>query len=86
MAVVACSGYIHAIHINLLQVQFVLNYIKISSFCSTGKTNWVHTFIEIIIVCFENHTEHLNTLCGQNAEFFKIQGRGAVVHMVTFVN
>jgi hypothetical protein len=26
-------------------------------------------FREIIAVYCENHTEHINTLCGQNAEF-----------------
>jgi hypothetical protein len=27
---------------------------------------------ELIAVCSENHTDHLNTLCGQKAEFFLI--------------
>jgi hypothetical protein len=26
-------------------------------------------FRETVAVCCENHTEHINTLCGQNAEF-----------------
>jgi len=35
---------------------------------------------EIIVVCSEIHTKHINTLCGQNVEFanFKL-----VVHIVT---
>ena len=37
---------------------------------------------EIIAVCSEIHTKHINTLCGQNVEllFFKL-----VVHIVTTV-
>jgi hypothetical protein len=30
-------------------------------------------FREIIAVYCENHTEHINTLCGQNAEFLNVQ-------------
>jgi len=35
---------------------------------------------EIIAVCSEIHTKHLNTLCGQNVEFVNIK---LVVHIVT---
>jgi hypothetical protein len=28
---------------------------------------------EIIAVCSEIHTEHINTLCGQNAEFVNVK-------------
>jgi hypothetical protein len=28
-------------------------------------------YMEIIAVCPENHTKHINTLCGQNVEFLK---------------
>jgi hypothetical protein len=34
-------------------------------------------FREIISVCCENHTEHINTLCGQNAELLSA-GAGPV--------
>jgi hypothetical protein len=37
-------------------------------------------FRETVAVYCENHTEHTDTLCGQNAELFNI-----VVHMVTIV-
>jgi hypothetical protein len=30
-------------------------------------------FIEIIAVDCENHTKHLNTLCGQNPEFLTVK-------------
>jgi hypothetical protein len=31
---------------------------------------------EIIAVCSESHTEHINTLCGQNVEFVNIKSGG----------
>jgi len=35
---------------------------------------------EIIAVCFEIHTKHINTLCGQNVELLSIK---LLVHIVT---
>jgi hypothetical protein len=35
---------------------------------------------EIIAVCSEIHTKHINTLCGQNVELFSLK---LVVHIVT---
>jgi hypothetical protein len=35
---------------------------------------------DIIAVCFEIHTGHFNTLCGQNVEFVNVK---LVVHIVT---
>jgi len=35
---------------------------------------------EIMAVCSEIHTKHINTLCGQNVEFVKVK---LVVHIVT---
>ena len=35
---------------------------------------------EIIAVFPENNTKHINTVCGQNVEFFKLN---LVVHIVT---
>jgi hypothetical protein len=37
-------------------------------------------YSEIIAVCSQIHTEHINTLCGQNAEFIKVK---LVVGVVT---
>ena len=31
---------------------------------------------EIIAVCSEIHTEHINTLCGQNVEFVNVKTGG----------
>jgi len=35
---------------------------------------------EIIAVCSEIHTKHINTLCGQNVEFVNVK---PAVHIVT---
>ena len=35
---------------------------------------------EIIAVCSEIHTKHINTLCGQNVEFLNVK---LAVHIVT---
>ena len=35
---------------------------------------------EIIAVCSEIYTKHINTVCGQNAEFVNVK---LVVHIVT---
>jgi len=35
---------------------------------------------EIIAVCSEIHTKHINTLCGQNVEFFILN---LIAHTVT---
>ena len=35
---------------------------------------------EIIVVCSQIHTKHINTLCGQNVELLSAQ---LVVHIVT---
>ena len=37
-------------------------------------------YSEIIDVCSEIHTEHTNTLCGQNVELLNVK---LVVHIVT---
>ena len=31
---------------------------------------------EIIAVCSEIHTKHINTVCGQNVEFFNVRAGG----------
>ena len=35
---------------------------------------------EIITVCSQNHTKHINTLCGQNVDLLKVK---LVVNIVT---
>jgi hypothetical protein len=33
-------------------------------------------FTETVVVYCENHTEHINTLCGQNAQFLYVKFGG----------
>ena len=37
-------------------------------------------YSEIIAVCFQIHTKHINTLCGQNVDLLNVK---LVVHIVT---
>jgi hypothetical protein len=37
-------------------------------------------FGETLAVYCENHTEHINTLCGQNAEFLDIKAGGIYIY------
>ena len=37
-------------------------------------------YSEIMAVCFEIHTKHINSLCGQNVELLNVK---LVVHIVT---
>ena len=45
-----------------------------------GKTGLYMLYREIIAVCSEIHTKHINTLCGQNVELVNVK---RVVHIVT---
>jgi hypothetical protein len=40
-----------------------------TQYVSAAKPNRLMLFRETVAVYCENHTEHTNTLCGQNAEF-----------------
>ena len=55
-----------------------LVYIK--RFLSVIKTSQLMLYREIIAVCSEIHTKHINTLCGQNLELLNVI---LVVHIVT---
>jgi hypothetical protein len=44
------------------------------------KTNRLMLFREAVAVYCENHMEHTNTLCGENAEFNMLK---QAVHIVT---
>jgi len=44
------------------------------------KTAQLMLYKEIIAVCSETHTKHINTLCGQNVELLKLK---LAVHIVT---
>jgi hypothetical protein len=38
---------------------------------------------EIIAVCSEIHTKHINTLCGQNVEFVNVKPGGMYIYIYT---
>jgi uracil DNA glycosylase len=40
------------------------------------KINWLTLFKEIIAVYSENHTKHINTTWGQNAELLNVKSGG----------
>jgi len=48
--------------------------------CLLKKTNRLMLYREIIAVCSEIHTKHINTLCGQNVELLNVK---LAVHIVT---
>ena len=56
-----------------------LNYLYIQSvphskhFLSVIKTSQLMLYREIIAVCSEIHTKHINTLCGQNVELLPVK-------------
>ena len=49
---------------------------------SGTKTSQLMLYREIIAVCSEIHTKHINTLCGQNVELMNVK---LAVHIVTTV-
>jgi hypothetical protein len=58
-----------------LKTEFLLNNMswartsKETRYVSATKTNRLMLFMKTVAVYCENHTKHINTLCGQNAEF-----------------
>jgi hypothetical protein len=46
-------------------------------YATATKPNWLMPFGETVAVYCENHMEHTNTLCGQNAEFWGVKESGA---------
>jgi len=47
---------------------------------SVIKTSQLILYREIMAVCSEIHTKHINTVCGQNVELLNVK---LVVHIVT---
>ena len=44
------------------------------------KTNQLMLYMELIAVCSQIHTKHINALCGQNVELLNVK---LVIHIVT---
>jgi predicted Zn-dependent protease with MMP-like domain len=72
--VICCEN--HKEHTNTLcgqNVEFCNMYNSVRThrkhYVTATKPNRLMLFRETVAVCCENHTEHTNTLCGQNVEF-----------------
>src|SRR5215475_10580908 len=88
--IMAVCSQIHTKHINTLCGQNVelLNVKLAVHIVTTGlyrvksviKTSQLMLYREIMAVCSEIHTKHINTLCGQNVELLNVK---LVVHIVT---
>ena len=87
----AVSSEIHTKHINRLCGQKVelLNVKLAVHMVTTGlrrvksllyKTSHLMLYREIIAVCSQIHTKHINTLCGQNVQPLNVK---LAVHIVT---
>jgi translation initiation factor IF-1 len=70
----------HTEHINALCGQnaetLYMNSVRTSQgthYISATETNWLMLFGETVAVYCENHMEHINALCGQNAETLYIR-------------
>jgi tryptophanase len=89
--IIAICSQIHTKHINtqvwqnveLLNVKpggTYSNHRTLNGKISVVKTSQLMMYREIIAVCSQIHTKHINTLCGQNVELFNVK---LVVHMTT---
>jgi hypothetical protein len=74
-----CSNLIF----NPLKIKKNLNYVKrfnsyraVNTFRLGYKTSQLMLYREIIAVCSEIHTKHINTLSGQNVEFVNVKPGG----------
>jgi hypothetical protein len=56
-----------------MRIQFVPHR---KYYISTTNPNRLILFRETVAVYCENHTEHTNTLCGNNAEFWYVKAGG----------
>ena len=90
--IMAVCSQIHTKHINTLcgQNEELLNVKLVVHIVTTGlqsvkmcyKTSQLMLYREIMAVCSQIHTKHINTVCGQNVELLNVK---LVVHIVTTV-
>ena len=88
--IIAVRSRINTKHINtlgglnveLLKVKMVVHIVTTGLWRvkSRIKTSQLMLYMEIIAVCSQIHTKHINTLCGQNVELLNVK---LVVHVVT---
>ena len=63
-----------------VQPDIKLIFFAFSNFTNAHKkTNQLLLYREIIAVCSQIHTKHINTLCGQNVELLNVK---LAVHIV----
>ena len=80
-----CHFVDHKSHMDWPGIVSVL-YLKLQSVprskhcVSVIQTSQLMLYSEIIAVCSQIHTKHINTLCGQNVELLNVK---LVVHIVT---
>jgi hypothetical protein len=81
--IIAVCSEIHTKHINTLCGQNLdLNYkyrdrtAQWTHSISVIETNQLMLYREIIAVCSEIHTKHINTRCGQNVELLNVKPGG----------
>jgi hypothetical protein len=70
----------------LINVQVSVRTAKKTRHFSITKINWLTLFKEIIAVYSENHTKHINRLCGQNVEILIVKEVGTCSYHWTLKN
>ena len=85
--IIAICSQIHTKHIHTLcgqNVEFMRiilggaysDHWALEGYMSVIKTSQLTLYREIIAVCSEIHTKHINAFCGQNTEFGNIKAGG----------
>ena len=85
--IIAVCSEIHTKHINTLFGQNVellnvkpggtySNHWDLQGYILVIKASQLMLYREIIAVCSEIHTKHMNTLCGQNVELLNVKPGG----------
>jgi len=62
------------------QTEMIRLIAALRNFAKASKSQPVNAYREIIAVCSQIHTKHINTLCGQNVELSNVK---LAVHIVT---
>ena len=78
------SGAFLNTNINLNYTSRPSPYRAVNTICIyVIKTSHLMFYREIMAVCSEKHTKHINTVCGQNVELLNVK---LAVHIVTTDN
>ena len=77
--IIAVCSQIHTKHINTavwaerrIIYKYPVRTAQLTHSVSVIQTSQLMLYREIIAVCSQIHTKHINTLCGQNLEFVNI--------------